>query len=129
MDTCVCLMTVTWNVASFRFEVKYSGLAATDVENKVQEVYRKQSSRFSNVTPVQRPLSIPLCENSKASFKKTLKIDKPVFQIHSKSALLLCDNTYVYKHIINKSERDTISTLALEFGQHCERFLNIKQCN
>ena len=37
-DSCVCLMTVTWNVALFRFEIKYSVLAAKDVEKQVKAV-------------------------------------------------------------------------------------------
>ena len=119
--SCVCQMTVRWDVASFLFEVDYSALATRDVEKSVQEVYRKQS-RFSNVTPVQRPLSIPLCKESIDSFKKALKIDKPVCQMYSKSALLLCDGSKVYKHIINVSEESTILRLFGRIGRHHERF-------
>lgn len=121
--SCVCQMTVSWDVESFRFEVKYSALAARDVEKNVQEVYRKQSSRFSNVTPKQRLFSIPLCEGSKTSFKKALKIDEPVYQMYSKSALLLCDGSKVYKHIIDQSEENTIFALFNGIGHHHKRFL------
>ena len=43
-DSCVCLMTVTWSVALFRFEIKYSVLAAKDVEKQVKAVLGRHGS-------------------------------------------------------------------------------------
>ena len=118
-DSCVCQMTVTWNCEKLVFEVQYSTLASSEVAEKIHRVYLDQSW-YSNLRIPDQPTGIPLCKQSIENVKRELGIKESLFQIYSKSSIILCDTEYVYKHIIDTKEAYAMEKL-LRKQAVCER--------
>ena len=104
-------MTITWNSNNLRFDVAYSVFemekVKENVEQAVSQVYHLQVSRFQGLLlSCNERQGIPLDKKSLVTFKEKLETGT-LSQLHSKSSILLYDNRFLYKYIINVEEQVT----------------------
>ena len=103
--SCVSQMTVTWNSNNLHFDVAYSVFkmekVKENVEQAVSQIYHLQVSRFQGLLlSCNERQGIPLDKKFLVTFKEKLETGT-LSQLHSKSSILLYDDRFLYKYIIN----------------------------
>ena len=125
-------MTITWNSNNLCFNVAYSVFemekVKENVEQAVSQVYHLQVSRFQGLLlSCNERQGIPLDKKSLVTFKEKLETGT-LSQLHSKSSILLYDDRFLYKYIINDKERETTYLLIL-LSDHIKRSILPKKCD